>query len=128
MSAPFSLSKKHFNPDGSLKQAPEKVVMLFFRHSCPACVGFYPEYVKAVKEAAKNAPNVAFTEVDTEKNVDLMKIFEGKRSPFKIEYVPLIVSYHNGKFFSKMGGPRDAANLYKYANGIGTADRSFVSK
>jgi hypothetical protein len=127
MSAPFALQKKHFNTDGTLKQAPSKVVMLFFRHSCPACIGFYPEYLKAVKEASKYAPDVVFTEVDTEKNDDIMKIFEGKKSPFKIEYVPLIVSYHNGKFFSKMGGPRDIPNLYKYANGIGTADRSFVS-
>jgi thiol-disulfide isomerase/thioredoxin len=119
------LGKQHWNSDYTIK-VPNKVVIMFFRDGCPHCEHLKPDYSQV---ANSNKPNdITFAYVNTSKQPELMKFIAGPNSPYDIEGVPTIVSYHNGRFFSKFGGGRTAENLMKYAAGIGSADVTFLNK
>lgn len=109
----------------SLKNA--KVIVLFYRDTCPHCVDFKPEYKAA---ALADRSGVIYTAVDTGNSAhsDFMnKVYEDPAVPFIMEGVPTVVSYNYGVFYS-MYGPGDNEPEFRskdgvmyYGSGIGTA-------
>ena len=118
-------TKQHFNPDHTIK-VPKKVVIMFFRDGCPHCETLKPTFAQVA--SSNRDPNVTFGYVNTAKSPELMKQISDKSSPYDVEGVPTIVSYHNGRFFSKFGGDRSLANIQNYSSTVGTADVTFVNK
>ena len=119
------LTKQHYNNDHTIK-LPKKVVVMFFRDGCPHCEHLKPDYEQASKSNTNS--DITFAYVNTSKNPELMQLIGSKTSPFQVEGVPTLVSYNNGRFFSKFGGARTTDNLLKYASTIGTADVTFLNK
>lgn len=78
------------------------VVILFWSSGCPHCTHYHPTFTEAAKEAAKYG--VAFAEVHTPDNPDLMAVIENHPgAKFKVEGVPTVVSYINGQYWSTYG-------------------------
>ena len=105
----------------------KKVIILFYRDTCPHCVDFKPNYKQA---ASIDTSGVVYAAVDTgnDNHSEFMnKVYDDPAVPFIMEGVPTVVSYNNGKFYS-MYGPGDNEPAFRstegvmhYGSGIGTA-------
>ena len=133
MSNIVKLSSKDFDSQGNLtSHKNHNMVVLFYADYCPACRSFKPTFLE-VAQQMKNNKNVMFAMVHTPDNRDLMSRMDN--FPFEVMYIPTLVSYHNGKFFSTydydQNDPKDRAtyrtkpDLMEYVNGIGTAKINF---
>jgi len=108
----------NFNLKGNYANGP--VVIFFGRPSCPYCVQAKPEF----EAAASTDTNAIYRVINTAdpRNQSFMDTcYNAPNVPFKIQGVPHIIGYHNGKFYSNFGGDRTAQNFRKYAAGLGKA-------
>ncbi len=122
---PFSI--RDWNKDYTINK-PGKVVIFFYRDGCPHCEHMKPDYSQAVQNASKIGATLGYVNTAESQHQPLMEFIGQSQSPYDVDGVPTIVSYYNGRFFSKFGGQRTAENLLKWANGIGTADVAFVKR
>ena len=129
----YPLTSDNFNlPYNTLKNIDGQAVVMFYRPNCPACRRYHPQYTKLAQEMnqlAKSTAGPVFLEVDTSapETSDLMKATDHPSSTFKIMYVPTLVSFYKGKFFSKFGGDnRTDQQVKDWANTIGRANVTFM--
>ena len=122
---PFTLNNWNRNYNINI---PGKVVILFYRDGCPHCETMKPAYAEAAKVAQTMGATFGFVNTGEPEQEQLMNFISKDQSPYDVNGVPTIVSYYNGRFFSKFGGQRTMENLLKWAAGIGTADVSFVKQ
>lgn len=107
-----------------------KAVILFYSDKCGAC----KEYKPAIEQLSKLRPDIKILMVSTLHNPELIdrthKVF-----PYTVDFVPTVVSYDNGSFYSSFdygglpyygGSPYNArredpllSSLVKYVDGIG---------
>jgi thiol-disulfide isomerase/thioredoxin len=119
--------------------ADKKVVMLIYRDTCPACAAFKPnfEQAKQVHEAKSN--DVKYVKFDTEDQANsamLDGLYDDKsKAPFTVPYVPMLIAYNKGKFYSIYGKSdgsdpmeppyRSVEGVMYYADTIGTSPVTF---
>jgi thiol-disulfide isomerase/thioredoxin len=120
------ITRDAFNQDLTLRDPLNqgKVIIIFYRDSCPACSQFKPTFIQAVGVPNQNVQYIAVN-TEEESNQKLLKDIDA-RGPFMITGVPTVVGYFNGKFYSKFGGDRTVQELVKYGQGLGTAPVTFV--
>jgi hypothetical protein len=95
----MSLCDANFDSNMNLVNTPAangKTVVLFSRPGCPHCEHMKDEY----KGAVGLAPDVNFKVVNTGECSGVRAAASGPTSPFKVNGVPKIVGYLNGKYFS----------------------------
>lgn len=130
----IKLSDSDFDQQGKLTNYKnKKVIVLFYRDGCPACERFKPTYTKVANGFVKDN-NTLFGMVNTGYNRPLMSRIDGN-FPFDVNYVPTIVSYSNGKYYSTYDydpeDPEDAKtyrtepDVIDYVKGIGKAKINF---
>ena len=134
----ITLSNSDFDDNGNLKTPSlqdKKVMVLFYADYCPACRGFKPTFEESSNDL-KNDPQIVFARISTPENRDLMFRMNG-RFPFEVKYIPTVVSYNNGKYYStydydsnnphERSSYRTKPDVIEYARGIGTAERKYKS-
>lgn len=135
MSKIKNLTADDFDKDGNLRSLTDKqVVILFYAEFCPACRNFKPTFEQVGNKLMSNNKNIIFAKVSTPDNRDLMgKIRE--MDLFEVMYIPTVVSYHNGSYYSTYdydeNDPEDkktyrtAGDLEEYAKGVGKSKINF---
>ena len=132
MSYPEQMSLCDANFDSQMNlvntdAAVGKTVVLFSRPGCPHCEHMTEDY----KGARGLAPGVNFKVVNTGNCRGVMATASGPASPFKVNGVPKIVGYLDGKYFStyvrndkapaeNLKNFRRAADLALFGQTIGT--------
>jgi len=133
---PLVLKSSDFNDMFDLmhKDAKEKkVIVLVHRPGCMWCEKYKPDYLAAEEKnmSDKIDSSLVFAELDTSKNPDFIgRVAEMQgRLPFKVEGVPTILGYYDGKFFSMYEDSREPTKVYRsiqdtldYGKGIGRED------
>ena len=125
------IKKGDFDDKLNLKK-DGKVVVLYFANWCGHCNHLKPDYQKL----ADNAKGFSVVAVDADDNDGLIDMIQsmGDDSEYDVRGFPTIVSYNNGKYFSTYGPSNDGKkfrsfeDMMEYANGIGTADITFVKR
>jgi thiol-disulfide isomerase/thioredoxin len=128
------LSNSDFDNQGNLKNyTKENVVVLYYRDGCPACERFKPTYASAA-EKFRNNPKTLFGIVNTSDNRSLMSRIDGN-FPYDVNYVPTVVCYSNGKYYSTYDydpeNPEEAKtyrtepDVIEYVKGIGKSKINF---
>ena len=125
------LKKGDFDDELNLKK-DGKVIILYFANWCGHCNHLKPDYQK-LADSAKGFSVVA---VDADDNDGLIEMIQsmGDNAEYDVRGFPTIVSYNNGKYFSTYGASNDGKqfrsfeDMMEYANGIGTADITFVKR
>lgn len=129
MSEIVSLTNEHFDNDGNLKVLKDKnVVILFYADYCPACRQFKPTFLKSAEETKD--PKIVYACVHTPDNRMLMSRM--KNFPYSVNYIPTVVSYNNGKYYSTYdydeNDPEDRKSyrtkedVKEYSRGVGIAN------
>lgn len=127
------LKNEDFDANGNLKVLQnKKVVVLFYADYCPACQAFKPVYKDSAD--SNNNSGIVFCAVSTPDNRDLMKRVS-ESFPFEVQYIPTVVGYSNGKYYSTYdydkNDPEDRktyrtkGDLMEYAKGIGSSKINF---
>ena len=135
MSSIQRLTSKDFNDNGDLLIDNDKnVVILYYADFCPACKMFKPTFEKVAEEVASQSPDIKFYMVATSDNRDLMTKVS-KNFPYEVQYIPTIVSYRNGKYYSTYdydkADPqsrkeyRTPKNFAQYSYGVGKSKLNF---
>ena len=125
------LKKGDFDNELKLKKGG-KFVILYFANWCGHCKHLKPDYQKL----ADNANGFTVAAVDADNNDGLIEMIQsmGDNAEYDVRGFPTIVSYNNGKYFSTYGPSNDGKqfrtfeDMMEYANGIGTADITFVKR
>lgn len=108
----------NFNLSNMTLKAPHDkgdYIILVYSNGCGHCTQYKPRFSQF------KLPNVNFKILDIN-SPNISEAISSSKSPFHSKFVPTIVSYHNGKFFSKFGGDRNNfQNIQEYASGIGRA-------
>ena len=95
---------------------------------------FKPTFEKVAEEVASQSPDIKFYMVATSDNRDLMSKVANK-FPYEVQYIPTIVSYSNGKYYSTYdydkADPqsrkeyRTPKNFAQYSYGVGKSKLNF---
>ena len=128
------LSDGDFDQQGNLVNHKNvNVVVLFYRDGCPACERFKPTYSN-VANVFKNDTKTLFGIVNTSYNRPLMSRIDGN-FPYDVNYVPTVVCYANGKYYSTYDyDPEDKEDIktyrtepdvIQYVKGIGKSKINF---
>jgi len=119
--------------------ADKKVVMLIYRDSCPACAAFKPNFEKAKTQHEGSSSEVRYVKFDTEDAAN-SKFLDGlydekSNAPFNVPYVPMLIAYNKGKFYSIYGKSdgkdpmeppyRSVEGVMYYADTIGVSPVTF---
>jgi thiol-disulfide isomerase/thioredoxin len=123
------LSDEDFDNNGNLNVLKDKnVIVLFYASYCPACNQFKPTFMKASEEV--NDDNIVFATVHTPEQRSLMSRL--RAFPFSVNYIPTVVSYNKGKYYSTYdydeSNPQDRKtyrtkeDVKEYAKGIGVSE------
>lgn len=110
-----------FSDDFQFTTAPfksKKLIVLFYRDGCGWCERYKPDFVAASLQDPD--PNVVYLKVDVTQPDVQSKL---SNAYIRIEGVPTIASYHDGRFFSYLEGPRTVDSTIQYTMGIGRAPR-----
>jgi len=126
-----ALTAQNFDNKFNLVGQDGKVVIMFYRDSCPHCVHFKPNFA----EAASKDKNTSYRRLDTADAANeqfMSQLYdEHSKAPFALQGVPTVVAYNNGKFYSMYGRGdnepeyRSVEGVLHYANGIGAAPITF---
>jgi len=125
------IKKGDFDDNLNLKK-DGKVVVLYFANWCGHCNHLKPDYQKL----ADNAKGFSVVAVDADDNDGLIEMIQsmGDDAEYDVRGFPTIVSYNNGKYFSTYGPSNDGKefrsfeDMMEYANGIGSANVTFVPR
>ena len=125
------LKNSDFDDELKLKKGG-KFVILYFANWCGHCKNLKPDYQKL----ADNANGFTVAAVDSDNDEGLIKKIGSMDddSEYDVRGFPTIVSYDGGKYFSTYGPSNDGKkfrsfeDMMEYANGIGSAELSFVKR
>jgi thioredoxin-like negative regulator of GroEL len=131
MTIPIELTSNDFSKDGNLTllnpKLQDKVVILFWHPGCGHCVNFKPNFEKF----AANCNSAKVGMINTAENQDMGPLIN-KSNKFRLNGVPMVVSYNKGNFYSEYGQGsmglhpyRSAEDVMEYANGIGNAEITY---
>jgi thiol-disulfide isomerase/thioredoxin len=129
------LTSNDFSDNGDLLlDKNNNSIILFYAEFCPACKNFKPTFEKVAEDVMTQSPNIKFYMVSTADNRDLMSKVSQK-FPYEVQYIPTVVRYNNGKYFSTYdydkSNPearkeyRTPKNLKEYAYGVGKSKLNF---
>ncbi len=87
------ITRDAFNQDFTLRDPLNqgRIIMIFYRDSCPACNAFKPTFVQASTVPNQNVQYIA-VDTEDESNQKLLKEIDA-RGPFLISGVPTVVGY-----------------------------------
>jgi len=121
----------HFDNDLNLKKNG-KVIILYYADWCGHCNRLKPDYQKLSDLASQGKLNdVTVAAVNADDNDGLIQRIQSKGKEYSVTGFPTIVSYYNGKYFSTYAPDdpskfRTLEDMIEYANGIGTAQITYV--
>lgn len=129
------LTSKDFSDSGDLlRDQNNNAVILYYAEFCPACKAFKPTFEKVANQVSSQNPEIKFYMISTSDNRDLMSKV-AQKFPYEVQYIPTVVSYNKGKYFSTYdydkSNPearkeyRTPKNLAEYAYGVGKSKLNF---
>ncbi len=135
----LELKNKDFDNELNLvnSKAKPKTIILYYADWCGHCKHLKPTYQQLIDMSDKLGVTVAA--VNSDKSDGLLQRIQsmGKNSEYEVQGFPTIVSYYNGKYFSSYAPDdteegrrkfRSLEDLVEYANGIGTANITYVDR
>jgi thioredoxin-like negative regulator of GroEL len=131
MTFPIELTSNDFSKDGNLDlinpKLQGKAVILFWHPGCGHCVNFKPNF----EDFAGRCTSAKVGMINTAENQDIGPLVN-KSNKFRLNGVPMVVSYNKGKFFSEYGQGsmgthpyRSSEDLLEYADEIGNAEITY---
>lgn len=102
------LTSNDFNGQ-NLKFIPGKSIILYYATWCGYCTDFKPVY----NEMAKFYKDITFTQVDIDKNQEMISKNNKMLYTYKVKSFPTIVLYKNGKYVRTFTQNRTQDNFAK---------------
>jgi thioredoxin-like negative regulator of GroEL len=132
MTIPIELTYNDFSKDGNLTLLNPKLqgnaVILFWHPGCGHCVNFKPNF----EDFARKCTFAKVGMINTAENQDIGSIIN-QSNKFRLNGVPMVVSYNKGNFFSEYGqgsigkhAYRSSEDLLEYASEIGNAEITYT--